>query len=368
MAVPFLDVTAQYRTLQAEIEQALIEVARSGHYILGERGASLEKELAAYAGVRHAVGCASGTDALILALRASGVGPGHEVITTTYSFFATASCISLVGATPVFVDIDPRTYNLDWRQVERKVTVRTKAVIPVHLYGQPAEMEPHLALAKEWGIRVIEDACQSIGAEYKGKRACSLGDIGCVSFYPTKNLSGMGDGGMAFTNDPELAENLRILREHGAKPRYVHKTVGYNSRLDELQAAVLLVKAPHLEEWTAARRAHAALYREQFAGSAVTAPVELPYVRHVYNQYVVRVKDRAKLMERLRAHGIGCAIYYPVPLHLQECFSSLGYRKGDLPEAEKAAEETLALPIYPDLKPEQIVEVAGAVRGFYAKG
>ena len=251
MAVPFLDVTAQYRTLQAEIEQALIEVARSGHYILGERGASLEKELAAYAGVRHAVGCASGTDALILALRASGVGPGHEVITTTYSFFATASCISLVGATPVFVDIDPRTYNLDWRQVERKVTVRTKAVIPVHLYGQPAEMEPLLALAKEWGIRVIEDACQSIGAEYKGKRACSLGDIGCVSFYPTKNLSGMGDGGMAFTNDPELAENLRILREHGAKPRYVHKTVGYNSRLDELQAAVLLVKAPHLEEWTA---------------------------------------------------------------------------------------------------------------------
>ena len=368
MAVPFLDVTAQYRGLQSELERALLDVARSGKYILGERGAALEKELAAYVDVPYAVGCASGTDALILALRAAGVGPGHEVITTAYSFFATASSIALVGATPVFLDIDPRTYNLDCRHVEKKINVRTKAIIQVHLYGQPAEMEPLLALSKEWGVRIIEDACQSIGAEYKGKRACAIGDIGCVSFYPTKNLSGMGDGGMLFTSDPEFFESLRILREHGAKPRYIHKVIGYNSRLDELQAAVLLVKANRIEEWTAKRRAHAALYREQFEGSAVVPPVELPYVRHVYNQFVVRVKNRAKLMEHLKARGIGCAIYYPVPLHLQECFCGLGYKKGDLPESERAAEETLALPIYPDLKPEQVAEVAKAVVDFHKKG
>ncbi len=363
MAVPFLDVIAQYRALQAEIEKALLDVARSGRYILGERGAALEKSLAAYSGVPYAVGCASGTDALILALRAAGVGPGHEVITTAYSFFATASCISLVGATPVFVDIDPRTYNIDAAQVERRITVRTKAIIPVHLYGQPAEMDPLLALSREWGVTIIEDACQAIGAEYKGRRVCSIGQIGCVSFYPTKNLSGMGDGGMAFTSDPALFEKLRVLREHGARPRYVHKVIGYNSRLDELQAAVLLVKARRLEEWTARRRAHAGLYRERFEGGPVIPPFESPYVRHVYNQFVVRVKNRARLMERLKAEGIGCAVYYPVPLHLQECFAGLGYKRGDLPVSELAAEETLALPIYPDLRPEQVVEVAKAVSG-----
>lgn len=365
MAVPFLDVSAQYRALQPEIEKAILDVARSGKYILGERVASLEKQLAAYVDVPHAIGCASGTDALILALRAVGVGPGDEVITTTYSFFATASSIALVGATPVFVDIDPQTYNIDARQVEKKINVRTKAIIPVHLYGQPAEMDPLLDLSRDWGVKIVEDACQSIGAEYKGKRVGSIGDVGCMSFYPTKNLSGMGDGGMLFTRSLELAERLRILREHGAKPRYLHRIIGYNSRLDELQAAVLLVKAKLLEEWTEKRRANARLYNELFGGSPVAAPHDLPYARHVYNQYVARVARRGSLMEHLKSKGIGCAIYYPLPLHLQECFKHLNYKKGDLPVAEKASEETLALPIYPELTQESIAEVARTVISFY---
>ncbi|MCX6338469.1 MAG: DegT/DnrJ/EryC1/StrS family aminotransferase [Candidatus Aureabacteria bacterium] len=365
MAVPFLDIVAQYKKLQPELEKTILDVARSGKYVLGERVAALEKTLARYLDVPCAVGCASGTDALILALRAVGTGPGHEVITTAYSFFATASAIVLVGATPVFVDIDPRTCNIDARKVEKKLSVRTRAIIPVHLYGQPAEMEPLIALSKEWGVKIIEDACQSIGAEYKGKRVGALGDVGCLSFYPTKNLSGMGDGGMLFTHDQRVAENLRILREHGAKPRYFHKVVGYNSRLDELQAAVLLVKAKHLEEWTEKRRANARLYNELFMGSAVVTPYDLPYVRHVYNQYVVRVSARDKLMNYLGSRGIGSAIYYPLPLHLQECFTALGYKKGDMPESEKAAEETLALPIHPELAQGQIEEVAKAVVDFY---
>ncbi|MCX6354553.1 MAG: DegT/DnrJ/EryC1/StrS family aminotransferase [Candidatus Aureabacteria bacterium] len=365
MAVPFLDIASQYKSVQADLEKALLEVARSGKYILGERGAALEKKLAEYVDVPYAVGCASGTDALILSLRALGVGPGDEVITTAYSFFSTASCIALVGATPVFVDIDPRTYNIDPRGVEKKLSIRTKAVIPVHLYGQPAEMEPLLALSKEWGVKIIEDACQSLGADYKGRRVGSLGDVGCVSFYPTKNLSGMGDGGMIFTRSPAIAERLRSLREHGAKTRYVHTMVGYNSRLDELQAAVVLVKARLLEEWTEKRRANAKFYSELFMGSAVGAPYDLPYVRHVYNQYVIRVADRDTLMEHLRSKGIGCAVYYPVPLHLQECFKTLGYIKGSMPVSEKASGETLALPIYPELSGEQMGEVARELVSFY---
>jgi len=365
VAVPFLDIASHYRDVQDELEKAILDVARSGNYILGERGVALEEWLAGYCDVPYAIGCASGTDALILALRAVGVGPGDEVITTTYSFFATASCIALVGATPVFVDIDPRTYNLDPRAVEKKLSVRTKAVIPVHLYGQPAEMEPLLDLSREWGIKIIEDACQAIGAEYKGRRVCSIGNVGCVSFYPTKNLDGMGDGGMAFSSEAGVAERLRSLREHGARRRYLHKVVGYNSRLDELQAAVLLVKTAKLDEWTEKRRANAGFYNELFAGSAVERPYDLPYARHVYNQYVVRVRDRDKLMEHLRSKGIGCAVYYPLPLHLQECFGNLGYKKGDFPVAEKASEETLALPIYPELTREQIAEVAMEVVSFY---
>jgi dTDP-4-amino-4,6-dideoxygalactose transaminase len=365
MPVPFLDIAAQYREVQSEVEKAILDVARSGRYILGERVAALEKDLARYVDVPYAIGCASGTDALVLALKALGVGHGDEVITTAFSFFSTASAAVLVGATPVFVDIDPRTFNIDPAGIEKKLSVRTKAIIPVHLYGQPAEMEPILALSRDWGMKIIEDACQSIGAEYKGRRVGSLGDIGCVSFYPTKNLSGMGDGGMLFTRDPGIAERLKILREHGATPKYFHKVVGYNSRLDEIQAAVLMVKANRLEEWTERRRAHARLYDEIFLGSDVQSPYELPYVRHVHNQYVVRVPEREKLMESLKGQGIGCAVYYPLPLHLQECFGGLGYTNDDMPEAEKASRETLALPIYPELTREQIGEVAQAVLSFY---
>jgi len=365
MPVPFLDIAAQYREVQPEIEKEILDVARSGRYVLGERVAALEQRLTRYTDAPYAIGCASGTDALILALRAIGVGPGDEVITTSYSFFSTASAVVLVGAAPVFVDIDPRTCTIDAAAIEAKLSVRTKAVIPVHLYGQPAEMDPILALSRNWGVKIVEDACQSIGAEYKGKKVGSLGDIGCVSFYPSKNLSGMGDGGMLFTRDPEIADRLRILREHGARPKYFHRVVGYNSRLDEIQAAVLLVKEKRLEEWTEKRRAHARLYGELFLGSEVVTPCELPYVRHVYNQYVVRVREREKLMESLAGRGIGCAVYYPRPLHLQECFRSLGYVKGDLPEAEKASRETLARPLYPELSAEQIGEVATAVLDFY---
>ncbi len=365
MAVPFLDIKAQYDKLQAELEKALLEVARSGKYILAEKVAALEKKLARYVDVPYAVGCASGTDALILALRALDIGPGHEVITSTYSFFSSASVISLVGATPVFVDIDPRTYNLDISEVEKKMNLRTRAIIPVHLYGQPAEIEGLIALSAEWGVKIIEDACQSIGAEYKGRRVGSLGDIGCVSFYPTKNLSGMGDGGMIFARSAAMAKRLRVLREHGAERGYFHKWIGYNSRLDELQAAVLLVKEGHLEEWIEKRRNNARLYNEIFMGSDIGVPYELPYVRHVYNQYVVKVPNRDKLMDYLKSKQIGCNVYYPRPLHLQDCFSHLGYGKGDMPEAERASEETLALPIYPELAQSQIQEVAKAILAFY---
>lgn len=365
MAVPFLDISAQYGELQPELEDALLSVARSGKYILGEEVSALEERLARYVDVPYAVGCASGTDALILALRALDVGPGDEVITTPYSFFSSTSSISLVGATPVFVDIDPRTYNINAGEVEKKLTVRTRAIIPVHLYGQPAEMEPLCALSKDWGVKIIEDACQAIGAEYKGKRAGSVGDIGCISFYPTKNLSGMGDGGMLFTRDPGLAERLRVLREHGARQKYLHKWIGYNSRLDEIQAAVLLVKQKHLEKWIEKRRAGSRRYKEIFIGSDLVTPYELPYVRHVFNQYVMRVPQRDKLIDFLKERRIGCAVYYPLPLHMQECFSGLGYKKGDFPEAEKASRETIALPIYPELTPQQIQEVGKTVLSFY---
>ena len=364
MAVPFLDTRAQYGQVARELESAILEVARSGSYILGERVAELERRLAAYVDVPFAVGCASGTDALILALRAIGAGPGDEVITTPYSFFSTASAIVLVGARPVFADIDPATFNIDPAAVEKNLNARTRAIIPVHLFGQPAEMEPIVELARDWGVRVIEDACQAIGAEYKGKRVCSLGDIGCVSFYPTKNLAGMGDGGMLFTSDRGIAEKLRALRVHGARRKYHHEMLGYNSRLDEIQAAVLLVKQRLLEEWTEARRVNARIYNEMFIAHEVVTPHELPYVRHVYNQYVVRLPKRDELVEYLARRNIGSAVYYPVPLHLQECFSPLGYSAGDFPEAERAARESIALPVYPGLAQAQVQEAARAVISF----
>jgi len=364
MPVPLLDLPAQYAEYRDEMEQEVIEVLRSGRYIKGPKVVELEEKLAQYCGTSRAVGCASGTDAILLALMELGIGPGDEVITTPYTFFATGGCISRLGARPVFVDIDRRTYNIDPELIEPAITERTRAIVPVHLYGQCADMDPILAVAGRHDIPVIEDAAQAIGASYKGRPAGSMGKMGCFSFFPSKNLGGCGDGGMITTNDETCAERLTILREHGARPKYFHKVIGLNSRLDALQAAIVLVKLPHLEGWHRGRIRNAELYREKLAG----LPLGLPYVmeecRSIYNQFVIRLDARDGLREFLASRGIGNEIYYPVPLHRQECYAELGYAEGSLPEAEAAARETLALPIYPQLTEEQIDEVAGAVREY----
>jgi dTDP-4-amino-4,6-dideoxygalactose transaminase len=367
MKVPLLDLNEQNQTLRPEIEAALGRVLDTNGFILGTEVKALEEEVAAYCRTKHAIGCASGSDALLLALMALDVKPGDEIITTPYSFFATVSAVTRLGAVPVFVDIDPLTYNLDVAQIESKITERTKAIQPVHLYGQCAEMAALREVAGKYGIPLVEDAAQAIGAEENGKRAGAMSEIGCFSFYPSKNLGGMGDGGMMTTDDDELAEKLFALRVHGAKVKYYHKWVGLNSRLDGFQGAVLRVKLPHLDGWSDMRKANADRYRELFTDAGLAEQVVLPFerenVRHIYNQYVVRVPERRDgLREFLTANGVGTDIYYPVPLHVQECFEFLGYREGDLPESERASRETLALPIYPELKPEQqeyVVEKIG---------
>lgn len=365
MTVPLLDLTAQYREIKSELETEVIEILRSGRYIKGPKLERLEEELAHYCGVKHAVGCASGTDALLLALMALEVGTGDEVITTPYSFFATAGCISRVGATPVFVDIDPETYNIDPTGIEAKITDNTKAIIPVHLYGQCADMDSILKLADKKNIPVIEDAAQAIGSRYKEKQAGSMGKIGCFSFFPSKNLGCCGDAGFMTTNDPSLAETLTILREHGANPKYYHRVIGINSRLDTLQAGIILVKLPYLERWHERRRANAAFYDEYLARLPVKTPGISRDCITVYNQYIIRSAGRDELREYLKRKGIGNEVYYPIPLHLQECYRELGYREGDMPEAEKAARETLALPIYPQLTEEQLMEVVSAIEEFF---
>jgi dTDP-4-amino-4,6-dideoxygalactose transaminase len=370
MNVPLLDLKEQNELLRPEIEIALGRVLDSNGFILGSEVAELERELADYCQTKYAIGCASGSDAILLALMAVGVGPGDEVITTAYSFFATVSSITRLGAKPVFVDIDPETYNLDASQVEEKITSRTKAIEPVHLYGQCAEMEALLAVSKHHGIPVIEDAAQAIGSEEDGKRAGSLGAIGCFSFYPSKNLGGMGDGGFLTTNDDSLAKKLLALRVHGSEEKYYHKYVGLNSRLDGFQGAVLRVKLPHLDAWTKKRRSNAQYYRVLFTDLGITEqisiPVERPEARHIYNQFVIRVPGtRDELRDHLTKKGIGTDVYYPVPLHLQECFSYLGGAPGDLPESEKAANETLALPVYPELSRKQQECVAEAIAEFF---
>ena len=372
MKVPLLDLKEQNDALRAEIEAALGRVLDTNAFILGGEVAELEKELTQYCGVRHAIGCASGSDAILLALMALDVGPGDEVITTPYSFFATVSSITRLGATPVFVDIDPATYNIDVSQVEAKITARTKAIEPVHLYGQCADMDELNEIAVARGITVVEDAAQAIGAEDGGRRAGSMSAIGCFSFYPSKNLGGMGDGGFVTTNDEEIAARLRALRVHGAEEKYYHKYVGLNSRLDGFQAAVLRVKLPHLERWTEERRRHAARYAELFTNRGlleqIGVPFERPDARHIYNQYVIRVPNRRdELRSWLTDKGVGSDIYYPVPLHLQECFSYLGYSAGDLPQSEKAAAETLALPVYPELGAEQQEYVADVIADFFSQ-
>jgi dTDP-4-amino-4,6-dideoxygalactose transaminase len=363
VSVPLLDLTAQYQPIREEILAAITRVCDSQRFILGAEVDGLERELERAIGVEHAIAVSSGTDAILATLMALGIGPGDEVITPTYSFFATAGCASRVGATPVFVDIDPATYNVDPEAVRAAMTPRTRAIIPVDLYGQVADMDALMAVAGS--IPVIEDACQAIGAEFGGRQAGTLGTAGCFSFFPSKNLGAFGDAGLVTTNDGALAHEIRLLRNHGAEPKYFHKRIGGNFRLDALQAAVLRVKLPHLNEWTEARRANAARYGELFAEAGLTdrvvLPAETPGYRHIFNQYVVRVPNRDRVRASLADQGIGTEIYYPVPFHLQECFAPLGYARGAFPHAEAAADSTIALPIYGELTLEQQQAVVAAM-------
>ena len=369
MKVPLLDLQGQYQGLREELLAAVTSVMDSQRFVLGDEGRALEAEIAKYSQTKFAIGCASGSDALLLALMALDVKAGDEVITTPFSFFATGSAITRLGARPVFVDIDPLTYNLDPNAVANAITPRTKAIIPVHLYGQCADMNALLEIAERHGIHIVEDAAQAIGAEDTGRRAGSLGAIGCFSFYPTKNLGGAGDGGIMTTNDVGLAARLRTLRVHGSAVEYRHSEVGINSRLDELQAAVLRVKLSHLERWSNQRRKNAQRYDELLTEYQPEFALTTPYVReearHIFHQYVLRVPEhRDDLVKHLAENGVGTGIYYPIPLHLQECFAFLGYHEGDCPEAERAARETVALPIYPELSEAQQEYVVECVVSF----
>ena len=368
--VPLLDLKAQHAQIRDEVLAAVIRVIDSQKFILGEEVQALEKEIAAYSNAKFAIGCASGSDALLLALMAAEIGHGDRVITTPFTFFATAGAISRLGAIPVFVDIDPNTFNLDPEMVKRAIESHEsiRAIIPVHLFGACADMDPICAIAETRGIVVIEDAAQAIGAEYKGRRAGSLGHMGCFSFFPSKNLGGYGDGGMVTSNDPGLAERLKALRVHGCQKKYIHEWVGVNSRLDALQAAVLRVKFRYLDEWSARRLENADLYRKLLAeaSACVIAPHAAPYqTRHIYNQFVIRCSDRNRLQAHLKEVGVGTEVYYPLPLHLQKCFADLGYKAGDFPISEKLAEEVLALPVNPEVSREDIEYVCEAMRARY---
>lgn len=389
ITVPLLDLKPQYQALKAELDAAMLKVAASQMFILGPAVRELEEKLAAYSGARHGVGLSSGTDALLIALMACDIGPGDEVVTSPYTFFATGGTIVRVGARPIFIDIEPQSFNIDVNLVHRfleeycerragglynrETGGRVRALMPVHLYGQSADMDPLMALARKYDLPLIEDAAQSIGAEYPpGRRSGGIGDIGCLSFFPTKNLGAFGDAGMCVTNDDALAAKLRMLRVHGMEPKYYHAMIGGNFRIDELQAAVLLVKFRHLEDWHAGRRRNAAFYDAAFrkAGIAdrVTTPAVLPGYRHIYNQYVIRVQNRDRLRPHLAACGIGTEVYYPVSLHMQQCFAYLGYRPMDCPESARAARETLALPIYPELTEAQLQYVVDSIAQFLKAG
>ncbi|MCS6885838.1 MAG: DegT/DnrJ/EryC1/StrS family aminotransferase [Acidobacteriota bacterium] len=369
MVVPLLDLKAQYEQIKSEVRAAIEDVFERQQFILGRDVAALEQAIADYSTTQHAVGCASGSDALLLALMALGIGRDDEVITTPFTFFATGGSIARLGARPIYVDIDPETFNIHPSALEQAITSRTRAIIPVHLFGQMAEMDEIMDIANRYGLYVIEDAAQAIGAEYKSRRAGSIGHIGCLSFFPTKNLGGAGDGGMVLTNDEQLAEKIRTLRVHGGRIEYVYKMIGCNSRLDELQAAILRVKLKYLDDWTERRRVNAAIYDRLFLeyglSEHVKTPVRRDYCRHIFHQYTVRVTRREDLINWLKEHKIGCKIYYPLPLHLQECFAYLGYKPGDLPVAEQAAREVLSLPIYPELTEEQIHFVVRTIAKFY---
>jgi dTDP-4-amino-4,6-dideoxygalactose transaminase len=376
--VPILDLKAQYSTIKSEIHAAIERVLDSQQFILGAEVEEFERIMTEYCQTKYAFGVSSGTDALLVSLMAIGIKPGDEVITTPYSFFSTAGSIVRLGAKPVFVDIDPAFYYLQSDQIERVITSRTKAIIPVHLAGQSADMDPILDVAKRYGLFVIEDACQAIGADYKGKRTGSMGHLGCFSFFPSKNLGGFGDSGLVTTNDAELADKVSLMRNHGQRPKYHNLVVGGNFRMDALQAAILKVKFNYLENWTEARRMHAATYKELFIKSGISIsldqlgvergvvlPSEAGFGRHIYHLFMIRSKHRDELVLYLKARQIGCEIYYPIPLHLQDCFSDLGYMEGDFPQSEKAAKQTLSLPIYPEITEEMQSWVVNAIIEFY---
>lgn len=388
MQVPLLDLKLQYKSLKKELDDAIIKVAESQHFILGPEVTSMEKEFCSYLGCKHSIGVSSGTDALLLALMAIDIKPGDEVIVPTYSFFATAGVVSRLFAVPVFVENDPVTFNIDPKDFERKITPKTKAVIPVHLYGQSADMDDIMKIAKAHNLIVIEDAAQAIGTQYKdGRFVGTIGDIGCFSFFPSKNLGCYGDGGLVTTNNDELAKILSIKRVHGGEPKYYHKVIGGNFRIDALQAAVLKVKLPHLDKWSEKRRQNANRYTQLFKEAGLAEQtgktsfdsknkVLLPKAvydfgkvknYHIYNQYIVRVEDRDELREFLTKNEIGTEIYYPVPFHLQECFKELGYKKGDFPVSEFAADKSLALPIFPELSDDQLVYVVDTFKKFFNK-
>ncbi len=369
--VPLLDLKAQYAPLKHRIEPVINEIMDSQYFILGPKVIELEEKIATYSKTEFGIGVSSGTDALLIALMALDVGPGDEVITTPFSFFATAGVISRLNATPVFVDVEPDTYNIDPKKIEAAITDKTKVIIPVHLFGQMADMDPIMKIAKKHNIYVIEDAAQAIGSEYAdGRRAGSIGDMGCFSFFPSKNLGGFGDAGMVVTNNKILADKLYKLRVHGSEPKYYHQIIGGNFRIDALQAAVISIKLDYLDNWSEGRLANALDYMNRFKAKNLDKVVSLPVIRknyrHIFNQFVIRTQKRDALLDFLRQHKIGCEIYYPVTLNNQECFSSLGYKKGGFPEAEKAAEEVLALPIYPELTTEQRAYVIDTIAKFFA--
>ncbi len=364
MQVPLLDLKAQYAKIKDEILAAVSEVLESQRCIGGPKVEELEKRIAEISGCKYAVGTSSGTDAILNTLMSLEVGSGDEVITTPFTFFSTVGCIARVGAKPVFVDIDPKTYNINSSQVADAVTKRTKAIMPVHLFGQVADMDPIIKVAKEHNIAVIEDAAQSITSTYKGRKAGSIGMAGCFSFFPSKNLGGIGDGGMIVTNDEGFYQRAFIMRNHGSKPKYYHEFIGGNFRLDPIQAAALLVKLSYLNEWSEARRKNAAYYNKKFKGTVVQVPYISPDCVTIYNQYVVRVPRRDEVVAHLKGNNIGCEIYYPVPMHLQKCFAYLGYREGDFGESEKAAKEVMALPVYPELTDEMKDCVAQTILSF----
>ena len=387
MKVPLLDLKPQYLSLKKEIDEAIQRVVDSQYFIMGPDIALLENEICQYLGCKYAVGVSSGTDALLLALMALDIKPGDEVIVPTYSFFATAGVVSRLNATPVFTDIDPVTFNMDPKDIEKRITSQTNAIIPVHLYGQSAEMEEIKSIADKYNLKIVEDAAQAIGAQYKdGKSVGTIGDIGCYSFFPSKNLGGFGDGGIVVTNDLELFERLKIMRVHGMEPKYYHKVIGGNFRLDAIQAAVLRVKLPHLNLWSAKRRENAEVYTKHFVEYKLAEiegktefnsenKVLLPKAiykssiknYHIYNQYIIRVENRDECITYMREKGIGCEIYYPVPFHKQECFSFLGYQEDEFPISNEAAKESIALPIYPELTNDQIKYVVDCINEFVQK-